>query len=565
MFYGHTKSVKTVAFRPNDCSVFATGARDGKVLVWDIRDNLGVDIVNRPDKSINNCHPIHCNKTPTSASKRSSRLVPETRANSITGLIFQNDETLISCADGDGNIKIWDLRKTYSTYTKDPLPKQSIPYYGSSSKNGYTNLIFDKSRYVLFANCMDSVIYSFNITALSFTPLQRYVGHENSTFYIKSSLSPEGNFLLSGSSDEKAYIWNTKYSEPIVQLEGHSAEVTCASWCQTGDIKLITCSDDARHKIWRIGKEWPDSDDIQNMRGSARRFPPSGKIRRTLDQTPQSVKRKATDLLQLSSKKKCFGQTSTPSPRSGSLAVKRNSKRSLIDMLNGTLPTVKEENVENEPNQLNVYSEDAPISFPCEASTSKSHFSNDLIEGCMKLDAGMFSDEEQQQSSHSSSLTKYMGMKTPTKSPRKLVISPSPRKIKAPSPGICFDFPNYVISGDAPHLGLMSPPKKICKNVDWLTQLSIKKNVKPNTVNPPTGAQGAAIPTRRNSFSKSNPEPTKTPVRNTINSPIGTQGAPIPPRRNSLSKSNPDPTKTPVRCRVSTTLLNYFSKSTEKK
>lgn len=527
VFYGHTKSVKTVAFRPDDCSVFATGARDGKVLVWDIRANLGVDIVNRPDNSINNCHPIHCNKTPTSASKRSSRLVPETRANSITGLIFQNDETLISCADGDGNIKIWDLRKNYSVYTKDPLPKQSIPYCGSSSKNGYTNLIFDKSRYVLFANCMDSVIYSFNITSHSFIPLQRYIGHENSTFYIKSSLSPEGNYLLSGSSDEKAYIWNTKYSEPILQLEGHSAEVTCASWCQTGDIKLMTCSDDARHKIWRIGKEWPDSDDVQNMRGSAKRFPPSGKIRRTLDQTPQSIKRKATDLLQLSSKKKCFGQSSSQSPRSGSLSVKRNSKRSLIDMLNGTLPTVKEENVENEPNQLNVHSEDTT----CEASTSKSHFSNDLVEGCMKLDAGMFSDEEQQQSSRS--ITKYNGMRTPTKSPKKLVISPSPRKRKVPSPGpgICFDFPNYVISGDAPHLGLMSPPKKICKNIDWLTRLSIEKNVKPNTIHSPTRNQGVAIPIRRN----------------------------------SLSKSNPDSNKTPVRCKVNTTLLNYFSKSTEKK
>lgn len=32
-------------------------------------------------------------------------------------------------------------------------------------------------------------------------------GHQNSTFYVKSSLSPDDQFLVSGSSDEAAYIW----------------------------------------------------------------------------------------------------------------------------------------------------------------------------------------------------------------------------------------------------------------------------------------------------------------------------------------------------------------------
>lgn len=32
-------------------------------------------------------------------------------------------------------------------------------------------------------------------------------GHQNSTFYVKSSISPDDQFLVSGSSDEAAYIW----------------------------------------------------------------------------------------------------------------------------------------------------------------------------------------------------------------------------------------------------------------------------------------------------------------------------------------------------------------------
>lgn len=36
-------------------------------------------------------------------------------------------------------------------------------------------------------------------------------GHQNSTFYVKSSISPDDQFLVSGSSDEAAYIWKVSY------------------------------------------------------------------------------------------------------------------------------------------------------------------------------------------------------------------------------------------------------------------------------------------------------------------------------------------------------------------
>ena len=39
VFMGHSCSLKSVCFRPGDCHVFATGARDGNILVWDTRCN----------------------------------------------------------------------------------------------------------------------------------------------------------------------------------------------------------------------------------------------------------------------------------------------------------------------------------------------------------------------------------------------------------------------------------------------------------------------------------------------------------------------------------------------
>jgi denticleless len=70
-------------------------------------------------------------------------------------------------------------------------------------------------------------------------PVAVFVGHQNSTFYVKSCLSPDGLYLASGSSDECAYIWNTCGSgRPVTSLVGHGAEVTCVQWCPTGDTKV---------------------------------------------------------------------------------------------------------------------------------------------------------------------------------------------------------------------------------------------------------------------------------------------------------------------------------------
>lgn len=40
-----------------------------------------------------------------------------------------------------------------------------------------------------------------------FSPVAAFSGHQNSSFYIKSSISPDDQFLASGSGDNHTYIW----------------------------------------------------------------------------------------------------------------------------------------------------------------------------------------------------------------------------------------------------------------------------------------------------------------------------------------------------------------------
>ena len=81
-----------------------------------------------------------------------------------------------------------------------------------------------------------------------------YRGHRNTTFYIRSSISSDDQYLLSGSSDSSAWIWriHSAGSVPLV-LRGHSSEVSAVSWSRNNLSSCVTLSDDGTMHIWRRG------------------------------------------------------------------------------------------------------------------------------------------------------------------------------------------------------------------------------------------------------------------------------------------------------------------------
>ncbi|XP_047018863.1 protein lethal(2)denticleless [Helicoverpa zea] len=518
VFSSHTRSVKTAVFRPTEPSVFATGARDGHILVWDIRANNQPSVVLKPDNCLMNCHSSFNPKTPGSHGKRPRIDTP--RAISITGLVFQDDMTLISCGECDGNIKVWDLRKNYNIYKREPLPKHSIPYCGSSTKNGYTNLIVDDTRMRLYASCMDNVIYCFNISTYNAMPEQRYIGHQNSTFYIKTCLSPDCMYLVSGSSDKNAYVWNVKYSEPVVRLAGHWAEVTCAAWCQLGDTKLVTCSDDARHKLWRIGRDVADlpASAAAELRGRAELVPRTDIASLpqwgALDKTPNSLKRKLVTTP---------GSYSAKRMRSQGNASIRKTKRCLTDLMNASRDTEEAEisikRLKLEP----LPEENEPKLLPAgikrhgdclEQSPPRNIQIDSPDDWCYIPKAGSsFMTPTKNYESRNCKLLSPKGIKplSPTSSHNR---SPeTPNKVRIISFGTpTKNLPNFVLDGEAPHLRLMSPVKKKDATTDWLTRIAREKRKcgdadRLTTPAPPSPKEN--VPARRTSVSERTPKSNK--------------------------------------------------------
>ncbi|KAM5144030.1 denticleless protein homolog isoform 1-T2 [Callospermophilus lateralis] len=255
---GHQCSLKSVAFSKFEKAVFCTGGRDGNIMVWDTRCNKK-DGFYRQVNQISGAHNTSDKQTPSKPKKKqnSKGLAPSVDfQQSVTVVLFQDENTLVSAGAVDGIIKVWDLRKNYTAYRQEPIASKSFLYPGSSTRKlGYSSLILDSTGSTLFANCTDDNVYMFNMTGLKTSPVAVFNGHQNSTFYVKSSLSPDDQFLVSGSSDEAAYIWkvSTPWHPPTVLL-GHSQEVTSVCWCPSDFTKIATCSDDNTLKIWRLNR-----------------------------------------------------------------------------------------------------------------------------------------------------------------------------------------------------------------------------------------------------------------------------------------------------------------------
>ncbi|XP_055851438.1 protein lethal(2)denticleless [Episyrphus balteatus] len=498
-FNGHTRSVKTAAFRKKDSSVFATGGRDGAILIWDTRANLNLDLTPRADNCIYSGHSGGPG-TPVSQKKktRTPKLGQNATSSSITGLVFQDSDTLVSCGAGDGVIKVWDLRRNYTCYKKEPLPKYSLPYAGSSTFKGFTNLIIDEAGAKLYANCTDNTIYCYNLFSYSTKPIQVYHGLRNSTFFIKSCLSPDGKYLISGSSDEKAYIWNLKQSEPLVALAGHTVEVTCVAWGAYGDMPIITCSDDARHKIWRIGPEGINHANDTLYRGHAEVLQSSKT--KTIITSQHKFNLKELECTPRSLKRIVEQNEKTPSTEE-----KVPSKRSFADMMGES--SCYDNNGSEQKRQKVIESRGRRLFSPTGPCTSKlcsiSEENNihETIINSISADNPEDSNQENKYNTNTNGSSDPCAAVLPSTSAYALaslkLLSPlsermlgngnptssnsntSPIASSSAFSSVIFsptsNLPNYVVDGDAPHLGIMSPKRKLKDKVDWLTKIRKQK------------------------------------------------------------------------------------------
>lgn len=260
-FRGHCGSVKSVAcHRDGAGNVFASGARDGAIMLWDVRTSESCTCCMTGEtyrKHVGKVEEAHA-RTGTWKARKRSRNGRGKHAlhSSVTSVLFLRDESLLaSSGAGDGSIKFWDVRNLQNPVNLTCMENGEQGDRISARKFGITCLSADSTGSKLVASCNNNVIYLYDVLRPELGPVKSFTGHSLQGFYVKADISPDGKYIVSGSNDANVYIWNTSqpYDSPSI-LKGHEREVTAVKWSPTDPDRVATCSDDFSARIWNVSQ-----------------------------------------------------------------------------------------------------------------------------------------------------------------------------------------------------------------------------------------------------------------------------------------------------------------------
>ncbi|EIE22055.1 WD40 repeat-like protein, partial [Coccomyxa subellipsoidea C-169] len=230
-FRGHNGSVKSVCPHATNRNIFASGARDGAMMVWDIR-----------------CPAIMCNRSNTAyqapvlavqevgaakgAKGRRRKYGPFETKHTVTSVVFLHSEYLLATAgDRDDVVKFWDMRRITEPSLHLALPKHLPSSDFLLPMHGVTCLALNHQGTRLLVSCNSATHHMYDALRPDSQPVASFWGHMNGSFYIRACFSPDGGHILSGSSDHKAYIWAVDEPQrPPVALDGAAGEVTGVAW-----------------------------------------------------------------------------------------------------------------------------------------------------------------------------------------------------------------------------------------------------------------------------------------------------------------------------------------------
>ncbi|XP_026660350.1 denticleless protein homolog isoform X2 [Phoenix dactylifera] len=248
---GHTGSVKSLCSHSSNPDLVVSGSRDGSFALWDLRC----------ESSYKNTHGEICLGY-TAVVKEAHTSIQGKRVRrgkagsmSITSVLYLKDNVSLASAGAvDSVVKFWDTRNLKSPVT------QACPYVEPSLEkerglHGISCLSQDSNGVFVAASCMDNRIYLYDVLHLDKGPMKIFSGSKIESFFVKSAISPDGAYILGGSSDGNAYIWQVRKPEGLpVMLKGHEGEVTAVDWCSSEIGKIATTSDDFMVRVWNFKK-----------------------------------------------------------------------------------------------------------------------------------------------------------------------------------------------------------------------------------------------------------------------------------------------------------------------
>lgn len=210
---GHSNFVFCVAYNPMG-NVLASGSFDESIKLWDVRANA------------------HCITT-----------LPA-HSDPVCSIDWNKDGSLLASASYDGNLRLWDsassvcLKVCACEGREDAIAQVRffLQTVIDDSNQAVSFVRFAPNGKFLLASTLDSTLRLWSHEGAG-KALKTYTGHTNTKYCIFTCFGPD--IIVSGSEDNKAYVWDVQSKELMQTLEGHDNAVIAVDHCEGRDA-LVT-------------------------------------------------------------------------------------------------------------------------------------------------------------------------------------------------------------------------------------------------------------------------------------------------------------------------------------
>ncbi|TFB05977.1 hypothetical protein CCMA1212_001389 [Trichoderma ghanense] len=215
--FAHHDLVTSVAFHPTDDRYFLAGSLDAQLRLWNI-----------PDRTV-----------AFSASANEF----------ITAVAFTPDGTTAICGVLSGMCSFYEtegLKVKFQIHARSSRGKNAK---GSKITGIKTATTAGTNEVKVLITSNDSRVRIYNLDSRSLEV--KFKGLENQSSQIHARFSDDGTYVICGSEDRKAYIWNTNTAEadskdrqPYESFDAHPEVVTAALLAPTRTRQLLSASGD---------------------------------------------------------------------------------------------------------------------------------------------------------------------------------------------------------------------------------------------------------------------------------------------------------------------------------
>ena len=296
---GHTSQIWSLTYHP-DGQKIATGSDDQTVRIWDATDGKCLQVIQGYTNSVKSVQFTPNSKKLVSAHQDHTVKIWDVFSHQHLCTLRGHDSPLLSVAlhpngeliasgSEDGTIKIWDINKNKCLYT---IGEHARNVWGISfSPDGqlFASGSYDKTIKIWRLDqkiCIHTLKgYDDQIGAVTFNPegsLLATAGEgaveiwdvasgnrlyvleeEEHKGRVKSvAFSPDGQFLVSGSTDTTIQVWDLHNRQLIRNLKGHNASVVSVALSPDGK-KIVSSACEGTIRIWDVD----DGKCIQELAG----------------------------------------------------------------------------------------------------------------------------------------------------------------------------------------------------------------------------------------------------------------------------------------------------------